>query len=168
MGGVRGSEGRGRKTCRDACDHHGPGKNLVPPEQERHDAKHGGGDDRNRQYWLTIGGKVEGNPGSEGDRDPRQQPPGARLCAHPFAQFVERTGPDIKPGRKAASLRLAARRPSPRNTLCPARRSAIQPPYATPAEAMLPRAVARLKANRYRIVRKPQLSSRPHALRPRG
>ena len=114
----------------------------------------------NRQYRLVIGGKVEGNAGTKGDGDPRQQPSGPGLGAHPFAQLFERARPDAKPGAKTAGVDPAMWRPSPRNALYPATRPAPLSHRPTPIRLtrwMLPRAVVRQKPSGCGILRKPQL-----------
>jgi hypothetical protein len=134
MGDVRGSEGRSRKTRRHACGHHCKGEELSAPKQKRHEAQSERGDDCNRQYRLVIGGEVEGNTGPKGDGNPRQQPSGPGLSAHPFAQFFECPRPGTKAGGKAAGADATVRWPGPRNALCPARRptrSAIRLPQET-------------------------------------
>ena len=113
----RGFPCRGRETRRDGGDHHGRRKQLLPPQQKRRHAKSGRGENGNRQDRLMIGGEIEGDPGAEGDRHPGQQPAGAGLGAHPFAQLDREGRPGVESGRrKAACPRGLARRPGPRIT----------------------------------------------------
>ena len=92
----RGLPGRHRKTRGDSGNHHGDRKYLVPPQQERRRAEHDRRDGGNRQNRLTLGGKVAGDPGAEGDGHPRQQAPGASLGADPRPQFVDERRPCCK------------------------------------------------------------------------
>jgi hypothetical protein len=135
MADMYGAPRRCRKARRNTHDHHGQWKKLASPKQEGGYAQRYGRDDGNGKYWLAVGRKVEGNAGSESHGDPWQQPSGAGFRAHPFAKLIERTRPDAKPGCKTARLRAAARWPSLRDALYPARRPAPlshpAPPYAT-------------------------------------
>src|ERR1700744_5430601 len=117
MGEVRGPEGRGRKTGRDARNHHGPREELVPPKQESRKADRYGSDNRNREHRFAVSREIERDAGTEGDGNPGQQPYGVSLGARPFAQFLEDARPNVKASCKAIRPRRTAWRPSLRNTL---------------------------------------------------
>jgi hypothetical protein len=89
MRNPRGLPGRYRKTRRDSGDHHGDGKNLLPPQQERRGTKTSGHKGDNRQNRLTVRAEIEGDPGAECDRHPRQQSSRARFGANPGSQLVD-------------------------------------------------------------------------------
>ncbi|MBA7482600.1 hypothetical protein ES707_18092 [subsurface metagenome] len=124
MSDARGFPGRDGKTCGRSREHHGNGKHLVPAQQDGRRAKSDRDDRRNGEHGLMVRGKIEGDPGAESDRHPRQQPPGTGLRPGPAAQRLDQRRPRPEIGRRvtAGVSRSRRRRPGPRIAPSAARR----------------------------------------------
>ena len=117
---------RDRKSRRDCRDHDRDRKELLPPQQNRNRAKPDRNDGGHRQHRLMIGGKIEGDAGTEGDGHPGQQPPGPGFRARPLAQGLDELRPqDGTRWREASDRRGGSRRPRPGIAPFPARRIAL-------------------------------------------